>query len=209
MLILLHSIKTMNRIYSAYESVSIEDSAKLKTKNAFWINRDILNYCNNDEPLVRELIKTPKMIEQDMLESPKRLVVCYIPKVVAEYFTITCSSTQFTYQQNKEINARVLSTLFYGSQMGHSEDLFSATENIPRLCLSTVNLTKKYKEEVLREQLFNGGIFIRDPEENPSHIAIPSFESLIADSTKLRYLDKLLPKLKKNGHRVLIFCQVL
>jgi len=206
-LILLHSIKTMNRVYSAYESVSLEDSLKLKTKNIFWINKNIVNYYNNDEPLVRELIKTPKTIEQDMLTAPKRLVVCYIPKVIAEYFNITCSSTQFTYQQNKEINARILSTVFYGSQMGHAEDVFSATENIPRLGLSAVNLSRRYSEKVLLDELFEG-IFSRDPEENMSHVAIPSFESLIADSTKLKYLDKLLPKLKKNGHRVLIFCQM-
>ena len=46
-----------------------------------------------------------------------------------------------------------------------------------------------------------------DPEFQ-STIFIPSFESLIADSAKLRYLDTLLAELKVGGHRVLIFCQM-
>ena len=36
----------------------------------------------------------------------------------------------------------------------------------------------------------------------------PSFDSLIADCGKLRQLDKMLPKMKAEGHRVLIFCQM-
>lgn len=36
----------------------------------------------------------------------------------------------------------------------------------------------------------------------------PSFESLINDSTKLKYLDKLLKELKAKGLRALIFCQM-
>ncbi len=52
------------------------------------------------------------------------------------------------------------------------------------------------------------GVVVRDPEENVSGIEIPSFESLIADSCKLQYLNSLLPRLKKEGHRVLIFCQM-
>lgn len=39
-------------------------------------------------------------------------------------------------------------------------------------------------------------------------IEIPDYMSLIADSTKLKYLDRLLVNLKKNNHRCLIFCQM-
>lgn len=39
-------------------------------------------------------------------------------------------------------------------------------------------------------------------------IQIPSFASMINDSSKLKYLDQLLKKLKAEGHRVLIFCQM-
>jgi len=37
---------------------------------------------------------------------------------------------------------------------------------------------------------------------------IPKFNSLIADSAKLRYLNKTLVKFKKDKRRVLIFCQM-
>lgn len=36
----------------------------------------------------------------------------------------------------------------------------------------------------------------------------PSFERMINDSAKLKYLDKLLYDKKIHGHRVLIFCQM-
>jgi DNA helicase INO80 len=39
-------------------------------------------------------------------------------------------------------------------------------------------------------------------------ISIPSLSKIIGDSGKLRALDQLLIKLKKEGHRVLIFCQM-
>jgi DNA helicase INO80 len=39
-------------------------------------------------------------------------------------------------------------------------------------------------------------------------ISLPSLSKIIGDSGKLRKLDQLLIKLKKEGHRVLIFCQM-
>jgi len=42
--------------------------------------------------------------------------------------------------------------------------------------------------------------------ENLSKIEIPDYMSLIGDSTKMKYLDKLLTDLKRNNHRCLIFC---
>jgi len=44
--------------------------------------------------------------------------------------------------------------------------------------------------------------------QSPSHIRMPEIRQLIADSGKLATLDGLLTKLKEEGHRVLIFCQM-
>lgn len=44
--------------------------------------------------------------------------------------------------------------------------------------------------------------------EGFAEIELPSFEKLISDCSKLKKLDELLSKLKKNDHRVLIFCQM-
>jgi len=41
-----------------------------------------------------------------------------------------------------------------------------------------------------------------------SHLQLPSLEQLIHDSGKLTLMDRLLRKLKEDGHRVLIFCQM-
>ncbi len=209
-LILLHCLKTLSRVNSCYESPVIQDSLKLKTKNMLWINYDLLNHFNYDEPIVKELIRPPKTIET-LLTAPKKSAHCYIPKVVAEYFDITCSSTQSTYQFNSEINPRILSSLFYGPEMIHAENVFSTSENLPALGLSYIpTVSRKYSDSLLLlKGLTANGIYERDPDENLSHVEVPSFESLIADSAKLQYLDTLLPYLKQNGHRVLIFCQVI
>ena len=37
---------------------------------------------------------------------------------------------------------------------------------------------------------------------------VVDFGSLVADSAKLRELDRILKEKKKNGDRVLIFCQM-
>ena len=37
---------------------------------------------------------------------------------------------------------------------------------------------------------------------------MPEFGALVHDSSKLRYLHTLLQRLKREGHRVLIFCQM-
>ena len=43
------------------------------------------------------------------------------------------------------------------------------------------------------------------PEQTPTHLA--ATEAIVKASGKLVLLDKLLPKLKEDGHRVLIFSQ--
>lgn len=49
---------------------------------------------------------------------------------------------------------------------------------------------------------------VPDEQKLCRYIDPPSFERLINDSSKLKYLDKLLYDKKLNGHRVLIFCQM-
>ncbi|XP_071962626.1 chromatin-remodeling ATPase INO80-like [Antedon mediterranea] len=46
------------------------------------------------------------------------------------------------------------------------------------------------------------------PKLGWSHIQIPDKESMVCDSGKLHVLDKLLTKLKQQGHRVLIYSQM-
>jgi hypothetical protein len=62
---------------------------------------------------------------------------------------------------------------------------------------------------------FNQPVHYKEPLFAPlltifgsSKIKIPSFSALVKDSGKLRLLDGLLTKLKKEGHRVLIYSQM-
>lgn len=60
------------------------------------------------------------------------------------------------------------------------------------------------------ENYISTGMISSLVEENKgfSQIELPLFERMIAESAKLRKLDELLAKLCKEGHRVLIFCQM-
>jgi DNA helicase INO80 len=49
---------------------------------------------------------------------------------------------------------------------------------------------------------------LQDEQKACKYITPPSFERMINDSAKLRYLDELLYEKKLGGHRVLIFCQM-
>lgn len=65
----------------------------------------------------------------------------------------------------------------------------------------------KHKKQWFKSVSFNGIIDHR-PNSGWSHIIIPYKELLVTDSGKLQVLDKLLKKLKMEGHRVLIYSQM-
>lgn len=66
------------------------------------------------------------------------------------------------------------------------------------------------KNSQIYQQANKNGLLTRSKElqMSQSMIQIPKFNSLIADSAKLRYLNKTLVKFKKEKRRVLIFCQM-
>lgn len=83
------------------------------------------------------------------------------------------------------------------------EDLFSfRNTGSSNYCLTLGYLIETVLNTGLITPMFfkNGGI---------SQIELPDFERLVSDCAKLKKLDELLGKLKKEGHRVLIFCQVI
>lgn len=51
--------------------------------------------------------------------------------------------------------------------------------------------------------------FLFPGAENPTESREESFKSLIMNSGKMFLLDKLLTRLKQDGHRVLIFSQMV
>lgn len=61
-------------------------------------------------------------------------------------------------------------------------------------------------QKIISDSKFKG--IIPEVVIQKSDIEVPTFEKMINDSAKLKYLDGLLYKLKRGGHRVLIFCQM-
>ena len=175
----------------------------------FWIEKNIVNYFNSDEAQYKSFLKSSQDIKNFLPYRPA-VIRAYVAKAICTPIDVFCSSSEFTALNNYQRKPRVLYTLFNGSDFINGYTHFSKTEDIPRLGLSAIPIAKKYlSKPYLTYEHYRKGIFERDPDDNLSQIEIPSFESLIADSCKLQYLNKLLPQLKKEGHRVLIFCQVL
>jgi DNA helicase INO80 len=209
-IVLLHALKTMNRISSSYEDkVTIQEAKRWKTKNMLWVNKGIRNLWNIDEPAHNLTMKTMEDI-RSFLRFRGETVLAHLPIVTAPYFTIKCSSSGFVRQQFQETRPMMMSILAYGNNYTPKYSVLSKSESFPALASSYLDfdydqyrVTRKFGTELL-----NQGYYKNDDAEDPSHIEIPSFESMIADSAKLAYLHKLLPKLKARGHRVLIFCQM-
>ena len=208
-IIMLHALKTMNRINSAYKTSTITSSFKLKTKNMLWINKNLINLWNADEILCKYHIKTTSDI-RELISIKTSSVIAYLPKATAPYYNITSSSPNFKRQQITEARPRIMFKLFYGNDFNIKNYLTSKSETLPSLASSYLDFNyNQYKtKKVYDNTILNQGLCYGYNPENPSEIEIPSFESMIADSAKLSYLNKLLPRLKAEGHRVLIFCQV-
>lgn len=129
----------------------------------------------------------------------------YLPKGIATYYDVRCSSSHFTKTFSRSLKAALGQKLVFGSSFGTSQSLFTGVEKLPNLGLSTF---VGYKNNIGEAPVLQKGVFEFAGDESSMFIEIPSFESLIADSCKLQYLDTLLPRLKKAGERVLIFCQM-
>jgi hypothetical protein len=208
MIILLHYMKTLYRINTTYGGLNL-DSKHQKSKNLLWINRDFTNLLANEDA---DSIVCPKTSEniREFLPFNFSSLRGYVVKCLSTSPRMLCSSTTYIYRDNHESKPRVLLSLLLGSDYQQGFSRWSSTESVPRLGLSWIPMSRlNAKKPLLNSGYFKDGIYARDPQENLSNIEIPSFESLIADSCKLQYLNTLMPKLKAGGHRVLIFCQVI
>jgi SNF2 family DNA or RNA helicase len=74
-----------------------------------------------------------------------------------------------------------------------------------------VKVINCFKKGFYLDEILNSGIItpIFYKSGGISQIELPDFERLVSDCAKLKKLDELLNHLKRNNHRVLIFCQVL
>ncbi|KAL4449582.1 hypothetical protein ABPG74_007405 [Tetrahymena malaccensis] len=123
---------------------------------------------------------------------------CIIKRAISPPINLICSSSSFqAYRFNMEESrigrfiARANGAVF--QKLPYSTEIQQAPTNGRSLIDLSV-----FKEGMLN---FNN-------QESFSNIEVVDFASLVADSAKLKYLDALLTKLKREGHRVLIFCQM-
>jgi chromatin-remodeling ATPase INO80 len=98
---------------------------------------------------------------------------------------------------NERRRVTVGKRLLFGELTPVTSSYFARSDRLPLVGRSLLPASEKF----LENSLYPRG-------DMPSFIEIPDFSSLIADSSKLNYLDGLLAKLKKEDHRVLIFCQM-
>ena len=124
----------------------------------------------------------------------------YMPRVVSCPIQVCCSDTGFTNLSWRIQSSPLNSYLLYGSNKYYPYYQWLPTSKIKESMYSRVT---RYREN----KHFKG--LLRDSKNDLMvKIKAPSFNTMIADSAKLKYLDKLLIRLKEEGHRVLIFCQM-
>ncbi|XP_028398663.1 chromatin-remodeling ATPase INO80-like [Dendronephthya gigantea] len=121
--------------------------------------------------------------------SPPKFLLAYIPKVVAQpagFYTCDRSGAYKASEMKRSTSHFNNNLLLYGA-LDHE-------------------YLEQRKHEFFPQPL--GGFVGMDPKGGWSHIQIPDREILITDSGKMKELDRLLTRLKFQGHRVLIYSQM-
>ena len=131
----------------------------------------------------------------------------HLSNCTAPPLDIRCVSSRFIEQHNRDMKAATAQKLVFGSAFSTAYSQLACGEQFPHLG-SSVFVNSVRGGSIQETEVLQRGVFGYPADDSCAAIEIPSFESLIADSCKLQYLHYLLPRLKKGGHRVLIFCQM-
>lgn len=178
--------------------------SNLPKRDMLWISDEILKIPDYyySKPAVYEH-KNVEQIRGFILRYKFMRLCVHMPKVLAPPIRIHCSSQNFTAQQNNELSSRLGKMAFLGNDFAFNRKAIEQKAFMPFANQSYLRYPFESVFPYSDQNLFPVNL-----RENLSKIEIPDFNSLVADSTKLNYLDKMLAKLKKNNHRVLIFCQM-
>lgn len=130
----------------------------------------------------------------------RRVPVAYYPSALAPPVHLDVASIRFRRQQQLCLhNPNVKSLLSGKCPYGPSR---TSCDAVLRHVLSPESCDH---HGILGPRSMNPDAFGKD---RTNHVFIPAMDRLIYDSGKLAYLDKLLPKLKAEGHRVLLYNQM-
>ncbi|XP_077993238.1 chromatin-remodeling ATPase INO80-like [Glandiceps talaboti] len=141
-------------------------------------------------PPLKSPDRRPPVIRRCQPSDVPTFLLCTMPKVCSTSLDYHCSDRSAAYEHDTEkfggsLQAR--NSLLFGSQEVYKQCVMSPWEFFP---------TRP------------SGLLAVKPTHGWSNIQIPSKETLIMDSGKLFVLDKLLTKMKAQGHRVLIYSQM-
>jgi DNA helicase INO80 len=164
------------------------------------IGECFLYFAKEDSTICGSKFLTSKSVIQlrESMTYPIKAIRCVQSKIYAPPINYTCQDFNFERVRHQVEYSPYMLYAFYGAQRS-----FPQREFLPRS-----GLTQKEIHEYFIDKSFSGGLLTYFDPEYKEEIEIPSFNSLVTDSAKLRYLDVLLANLKRDGHRVLIFCQM-
>jgi len=214
---LLHYQEKMNKIanynYFCKNGLIEGDEGKMKeigpmilTKKVFpSISYRIIEKC--DRPLIYDSATSLKCATRHFYSKLK----FFVPNASTVPIDFHCSSAKFKRFYANTFESDIIRHFFLGN---HVLLPYNPVKGKSRL-LST-NLLPNYNPENAYETLLHGHeVFEKGllPElfyhlESTSELEIPKFNKLVSDCAKLRVLDNLLIKLRKENHRCLIFCQM-
>ena len=161
-----------------------------------------------DRPLVYE---SALDLKNDIRHHVNRIKF-YVPNASTVPIRMHCSSNRFYHYSVNSVENELLQYILLGNSSILPYNSFRGKSKLTgTTLLPNYNPNAKYYEKSLNGyQLFEEGLL---PElfynsEGTGDVEVPQFNKLISDCAKLRVLDDLLKRLKEEGHRCLIFCQM-
>ncbi|KNC99451.1 uncharacterized protein SPPG_05689 [Spizellomyces punctatus DAOM BR117] len=130
--------------------------------------------------------------EEEMYGVLRRLNMAYLPAALAPPVLYECSDRSFAFEQDGLMHNRWMRTLLFGDS---------------RTGLGCDTVDREAAEYVETNE--GKGIMGSSGRKHGwEYVEVPAVGKLVTDSGKMVILDSLLPKLKVDGHRVLIFFQM-
>ena len=134
-------------------------------------------------------------------------VKIYVPDAITVPIGIQCCSQRYATQYANNYSSDIIRHLFLGNSIMLPFDPHKGKSKfIKTTLLPNYNPDNSYEKLVTGYEPFEKGLL---PDLFcTSEFEVPKFYKLISDCSKLRVLDGLLRRLKSEGHRCLIFCQM-
>jgi chromatin-remodeling ATPase INO80 len=173
-------------------------------KQLYPIKEDIMyRSLNLGNHYTRPLIYSSILEMKEDLYKPFTKHRFHIPRALSLPIQLQVSSSRPKIESDFLLNNLTIDKLLYGStfKQYNSKEIRSLHQS---LVFNGIN-ANPYVEEKLKDGLMTP-LFYKN--EGYSQVELPSFERLVADCAKLKKLDELLIRLKRENHRVLIFCQM-